>query len=59
MYGINVLFIVYILHNRKILLKMNKLNSSIRTALSRKCTSKLGQWRNKSNEAQTCVVYDC
>ena len=29
MYGINVLFIVYILHNIKLLLKVSKLNSSI------------------------------
>jgi len=43
MYGINVLFTVYILQNIKLLLKISKLNSSIRTALSRKFTSKLGQ----------------
>ena len=57
MYRINILFIVYILHNIKLLLKMSKLNSSIRTALSRKFKSKLVQWRYTSNEAQRCVVY--
>jgi len=36
---------------------MSKLNSPIRTTLSCKFTSKLGQCRYTSNEAQTCVVY--